>query len=84
MSDTMHGNLNVNDEGMRRMALLPTFSNRLLRDERGDVKKIEIDDMPTFHTVPSKSIDRTKQRMESVQPEVCAVDETLHTPANSD
>jgi len=47
MNDTVYGKLNRSKEGLRRMALLPTFSNRVLRDERGDVRKSDIDDMPT-------------------------------------
>ena len=40
--------------------------------------------MPATLNVLAKCIDLTKQGMESVQPEVYGVGETLHTPANSD
>ena len=65
MEDTLFGRLNDTKDGKRRMALVPEFSPRLLRDATGNIMKIEIEDMPVVITATSKAT--TVPRMEGMQ-----------------
>ena len=65
MEDTLFGRLNGTEEGKRRMALVPEFSPRLLRDATGAIRRIEIDDMPGVTT--ALPVAATVPRMEGVQ-----------------
>ena len=48
LKDVVLGRLNGSESGLERMALVPNYSNRLNRDERGEITEITITDMPTM------------------------------------